>query len=247
MEKWETFKGKFQILRDRVEDWTPQEEYKNLTQSLPRKWMQEVVKAATQSKRRTFHVRITNMPTIQPREIKHRLERQIKEDLEAVVALPHGYQVHCKDALSQEKVLQLNGTLVEEKPIRCVRIEKELSGDEIFSHILLKLEQEELVNQMLANAKNKEGVQVHALAPLEKKRQPQHRRLSSGQAQPHPPAQGPQGSQRVILAPKGKKKRAKGVTIDPQAGVEERRLTTSKRLLAEVLHRKARGKEKEKE
>ena len=74
--------------------------------------------------------------------------------------------MECKDATTQDKILKLDGTLVENKPIRCVRMDREMTSDEIFSHILRKLEQEEMVNQMLTNAKSTDGVQVHAISNL---------------------------------------------------------------------------------
>ena len=171
VEKWETFRRQFRLLRDRVEDWTHQEEYKNLTQLLPRKWLTEVVKLNDQNKGRTYFVRISGLPTTtDPMTLKHRLEVQTQEYLDAVTPLSNGgYRVQCKDPTIMSKLLKLNGTMVEDRPIRCVKMDKELSGDEIFAHVLRKLEQEEVVNQMLTS-RGRDGLQVHAIASPEAKK-----------------------------------------------------------------------------
>ena len=64
IEKWQMFKRKFQLLRDRVDDWTPQEEYRNLTQVLPRRWVKEVVKMSAQNKKVHFLYECLGFPSL---------------------------------------------------------------------------------------------------------------------------------------------------------------------------------------
>ena len=77
------------------------------------------MKAGTQTKTRTFLVRISGVPSdTQPRDLKHRLEAQVDDDLKEVIALPQGgFRAKCRSAETQDKILGLNGTMVAGKPI----------------------------------------------------------------------------------------------------------------------------------
>jgi hypothetical protein len=61
LEKWFTFLREFQLSGDRVEEKTPQEEYKLLMSSLPKEWQKKVLEEEAKRGKHLFLVRMIGL------------------------------------------------------------------------------------------------------------------------------------------------------------------------------------------
>ena len=77
LEKWLNFWREFQLKRDRVDDKTPQEEYKLLMRTLPETWQTKVVEEESRRGSKKFLVRMTNTPPgLTDRELRAQMEEE---------------------------------------------------------------------------------------------------------------------------------------------------------------------------
>ena len=148
LEKWLNFQREFQLKRDRVEERTPQEEYKLLMRSLPKEWQKKVLEEEAKRGKHQWLVRMTNIPNKPPRLLKHLIESALNLDLQHVISIPQGALIHCPDANSQTKVLRLAGHSLDGHLVKCSRVDPTLDGDQLAEFILQKLLTEQKLHTM---------------------------------------------------------------------------------------------------
>ena len=140
LEKWNIFQREWQLKRDRVEERTPQEEYKLLMRTLPTDWQRQVVHEEDKRGSRRFLVRMTGLEEKEPRVLKCLLEDLLQMEINQVTLIPTGAIIECKDLTTQAKILALTGHLYDGKPIRCSKVDPTLTADEVIQFIRRKLE-----------------------------------------------------------------------------------------------------------
>ena len=130
--------------RDRIENWTAEEERKLLFAQLPQRWFRDILKEESKRKKGRFLVKLSNMPPGKPPLIlQHELQILLQEDVEKVYSTTNGMVVVCAHSSLQKKALELEGWSREGRIIKASRIEEQLSGEDIFELIVERLQQEE--------------------------------------------------------------------------------------------------------
>lgn len=131
LDKWLEFIRNFQLLRDRVEDWTPQEEHRLLLSQLPRNWQRDVLREEAKRQKKRWLVRITNLPHKSPLVLQNDLQMALGEAVEKVLPVSNGIVVICGDATLEKKVLSLHGWTLDGHIVKTSRVDSTLSGEEI--------------------------------------------------------------------------------------------------------------------
>ena len=96
-------------------------------------------------------VRITNLPQKTHIQIRHDLELVLGEELDKVQSTINGVMVVCPDSKVQQKLLALDGWLMDEKTMRVSRMESTLSGDDICEYITEQLLTESKLQNLQTN------------------------------------------------------------------------------------------------
>ena len=142
LDRWLEFQREFQLKRDRVEDKTPQEEYRNLMRNLPVHWQRLVVQEEAKRKKGKYLVRVTNVPQRPSYILQENIRVATGELVDKVQETINGYMVFCPDAQTQKKVLGLNGWTLGGRVVKATRMECTLTGDEICDFIADRLQTE---------------------------------------------------------------------------------------------------------
>ena len=95
LEKWLKFAREWELRRERVEDRTPQEEYKLIMSKIPDQWQKRILEEQEKRGRNRFVVRLSNLPDKPPLQIKHAIEAALGVDILKVQPLNNGAAVHC--------------------------------------------------------------------------------------------------------------------------------------------------------
>ena len=194
LEKWEDFQRSFQLQRNRVEDWTPQEEHRLIVSNLSQKWREKVMKAEAKKQKNSWLVRMKNLPSKPVQTLQQQIEAVVGDRLDSVSLTPNGgVIIECGSADTQKKVLNLDGWHWDGKVMQVTRMEPILTGDEIFALITRKLEIHEKV-------KSYEGVQPVTINMVQEKvpYTPPHQRRDGGRTKrprsPPSPQPAPHGN-----------------------------------------------------
>lgn len=143
LEKWSVFYREYQLRRDRVEERTPQEEYKLLMRSLPLEWQKKVLREEAKLAENKFLVRLTGIGQQTARTLHARLEEATDATIQDIQLIPQGAIVHCSSAHTQQKVLNLNGFTFNNKVVKCTKVEPTLQGNQLAEHIFKLLQQDQ--------------------------------------------------------------------------------------------------------
>ena len=143
LEKWLKFAREWELRRERVEDRTPQEEYKLIMSKIPDQWQKRILEEQEKRSRNRFVVRLSNLPDKPPLQIKHAIEAALGVDILKVQPLNNGAAVHCSTAAVQALVLGLEGHTLQGKIVKCTAMEPNLTADEVIEYVQRKLEVDE--------------------------------------------------------------------------------------------------------
>ena len=162
LERWLTFLREFHLKRDRVEDFTPQEEHKLLFKQLPRDWQQKIIQEEAKRGRNKYLVRMTNLPNL-PLTLLHTLIQEFSHAAVLnVTSTTQGALIHCEDASSQTKVMGLAGNTLHGCTVKCSRVDHSLSGEQLADFITERLQTQhklETLREVLEGAPKAKMVQ----------------------------------------------------------------------------------------
>ena len=140
MERWLTFVREFHLTRDRVEERTPQEEYKLILKQLPPDWQAKIIMEESKRARGKYLVRMTNLPTIHPTALKELLETAINTTVDRVTPAAQGFYIQCPDAPTQSKVMGLAGNAFDNYIVKCSRVDPSLNADQLVDFVTERLQ-----------------------------------------------------------------------------------------------------------
>ena len=140
LERWLTFVREFHLQRDRVEERTPQEEYKLILKQLPPDWQAKIIMEEAKRARGKFLVRMTNLPTIHPTALKELLETAINTTVDRVTPAAQGFYIQCPDAPTQSKVMGLAGNAFDNYIVKCSRVDPSLNADQLVDFVTERLQ-----------------------------------------------------------------------------------------------------------
>ena len=110
---WRKFQTDFELARDRVEDRTQQEEYRQIWSQLPEHWQKEVKKEESRRARDHFFVRISNLPRASVHDVRELTEDIVNVRATEVTEEGGSFLVGCNTEGDQARVLDLHGGEVE--------------------------------------------------------------------------------------------------------------------------------------
>ena len=141
--KWRKFCAEFELLKQRVEDRTDQEEYRLIFRQLPEDWRLQVAREESRRRRNQFWVRITNLMGNTPQDLKSTLEGILSVVLGQVKISTAGYLVECGNEKNRQKILELDGDEFNDRPIHVAKSDKKMEGPEIMTFVAERLKDHE--------------------------------------------------------------------------------------------------------
>ena len=148
LDKWLSFLREFHLRRDRVEERTPQEEYKLLLRNLPEVWQRRVIEEEGRRARTTWLVRMTGIPSKPPRVLQGLIEDALTVTVDQVDILPSGALIHCHSPQLQTRVMGLSGYSLEGHVVKCSKVDFALTGDQLVDYITQKLQAEQRLQNL---------------------------------------------------------------------------------------------------
>ena len=141
-DRWGEFRREYDLKRGRVEDISDAEEHRLLVSLLPLRWQKEILREEEKRRKNRHLVKITNAPQKPQYIFRGELEAWLHEEVEKVRPIQGGYLVVCGSAQIQEKIMRLEGWLLDGKQVHVTRAQERMTGPEIFELIGSKLETE---------------------------------------------------------------------------------------------------------
>ena len=136
---WRKFCTEFELLKQRVEDRTEQEEYKLIFKQLPEEWRVQVAREESNRRKYKFWVRVSNVIGYSPGELKTNLEAILQVQLNKVILTSSGYLVECGSEITRQTVLEMDGDDIDDRAIRVSKVDKKMDGTEILNFIAERL------------------------------------------------------------------------------------------------------------
>lgn len=161
--EWREFATEFQLKRVRIPDWTQGEEHSLLMDRMPRWAREEVLKEESKIREKGKWIRVTNLPaSMSPEAFRSLIKTNLGVELGQVHIEPHGFQVECGLDGVMEVMLALEGRTVDGKRLHTERLEKRLTGDQIFELIEGRIRVREEANEIRSFQSARELNQVES-------------------------------------------------------------------------------------
>ena len=145
------FQGKFQLLRNRVEDRSPNEEYRILLDKLPDYWKRQVIKEEAKRKKNKFSVRIANCPPRTAAQLQNELVKFISSPLNPPTPTNNGWIVSCEDEVVFAQLLSINNCTLQDKVLRVSKFDLIMDSDAICDFVTDGVAMEEKANRFVAS------------------------------------------------------------------------------------------------
>jgi hypothetical protein len=164
LQRWRVFKSEFLLKRSRIDDFPEAEEHMLIFRQTPEKWQRVIINEKEKSKKRHNWIKFESFPGLRNDDIVATIEQAVGARFTQLKMTPRGVMADCTSVRIQNAVLDLNNWNIGGHPLRVMRVEPELSTEEIFDVVEEKLRvEEELQNERLHSGLPK-GVTSPALA-----------------------------------------------------------------------------------
>jgi hypothetical protein len=179
-EKWKKFRREFDLRKFRVSDWTETEEYDLILGQLPEFYQVRVGIEENKRNKGRFWAKISNLKGVTVAELEEEISGILGGKVERVEETPKGFLVECDSERLRRRLLGMDGAEINGALVKVVRVERKLTGKEIF----------ELVGEDLKvrdEVKKKRGVDASNSASKESPKTPKESPKSSPHSSPKNP------------------------------------------------------------
>ena len=143
LQEWTEFQAAYLGKRALVEEWGDEEDRRMVFSQVPEQYHQKIMTETQRRRRGQKWIRVGIPQGISSVKVREELEAEVGEPLTKINMEKRHFIVECPREEIYQKLLALDGSKIEGKPLRLQRAEYNMSGEEILAHVSILLQQED--------------------------------------------------------------------------------------------------------